>query len=317
MKTTCNIPCGSQEACYGCTSCAVACPAQAIHMKSDENGFPVPVVDAAKCTRCGYCETVCPVRIHGAHDNYEQPLVYGVKNRNDEIRRDSSSGGAFYALAETVLGCYAGAAVYGCAYDEHIVARHERATDKDGLRRFMGSKYVQSDLGNIFEEVRRDLSERRSVLFSGTPCQISGLKAFLGKRYDNLFTVDIVCHGVMSPLIFKEHIQYVEKKKRKSVSGYYNRSKVLGWGRHVEEIVFSDGSRDFSSVLVQSYRTLFFSNNGLRSPCYSCRYSNLEREGDITLGDFWGIENVLPAFRDDLGVSLMLVNTEKGSGFWK
>lgn len=298
--------------CCGCTACAQVCPAGAIAMSPDEEGFNYPRIDAVKCTECGLCLRACawnnPSVIPGRPD---EPAVYAVRHLDDGVRLVSSSGGAFTALSDAVMEQEG--AVYGAVFDDRMNVVHTRAltqTQRDALR---GSKYVQSNPDGVFRKVRDDLLAGRRVLFTGTPCQTAGLLAFLGgAETENLVLCDLVCHGVPSPLLWREHLTRLEKALGSPVAAYFFRDKALGWHRHVEKAIGADGKEESASLLSQEHKELFYSHNALRPACHDCRYASLRRPSDITLGDFRGIGKTMPDFDDDKGVSLVLVSTGKG-----
>lgn len=295
--------------CCGCTACASICKHKAISMQPDRLGFLYPIVDEAKCTDCGLCEKVCA--FHADYDksfNLQTPDVYAVRHkRMDEIER-SRSGAMFVAVSDWVLA--QGGVVYGAGYAEHFRVIHKRAVTLQERDEFRGSKYVQSDLNDVFCQVTKDLQKGRIVLFSGTPCQTSGLHSFLGvKRVDvkNLFLVDIVCHGVPSPYYWRDYLAYIEKKKGKTVSAVNFRDKSkLGWAAHKESFTFDDG-------VTYTYTYTFYQHIMFRRSCGKCHFTNFQRPSDLTLADFWGWQKVDSSFNaDDKGVSLVLVNSAKG-----
>ncbi len=303
-----------RRTCCGCTACLEACPAGAISMKRDREGFLYPVIREDSCIRCGLCERVCAFKADQREkhtsckaDRFEEPLVYAVRHRDLDVRMASRSGGIFTALTDEWLA--AGGVIYGCVLDEHFQAYHmrtESAADRDRMR---GSKYIQSDLGDIFRNVREDLKSGREVLFSGTSCQVAGLRRFLNGNPENLFCVDIVCHGVPSPAAWKKYLQWQEEKRGlKAVSVDFRNKRDFGWKDHVESIYFSDGSRTDSTV----FKNLFYGHWILRPSCFSCPYKDVMHPGDITIADYWGIDKAAPGFSDNKGVSLVLVNTPEG-----
>jgi len=298
----------SKEKCCGCTACKSVCPCGAIQMQSDKEGFIYPVIAKEKCIECKRCLQVCPFQERTQKPHSIQQVV-GAKHLNDQIRQQSSSGGAFSAISDLFLK--KNGVVYGCAYDHHCKAVHIRAENEEMRDRCRGSKYVQSDMGDTFPAVQSDLLSGKWVLFSGTPCQVAGLKCYLGKEYPNLYTLDCLCHGVPSPVLFSEHIKMIEKRAGSKVTAYYNRSKARGWGNHVEEVHFANGRVDNKSIHTQAFKHLFYSHLALRPSCYACPYASGNRPGDITIGDFWGVEKSIPGYKDEQGVSLILFNTRK------
>lgn len=297
--------------CSGCTACLHACPNSSIVMAADEQGFLYPKVNESSCTKCGACVAVCPFKDSRPNDKIDisDQLVYALKHRDQGIRYASTSGGAFSAISAHFLEM--GGVVYGAAFNEALQVLHVRCTttsERDSLR---GSKYVQSVLGNTFSYIREDLESGRQVLFTGTPCQVAGLYAYLGKDYQKLFCCDLVCHGVPSQLLFKEYLAYVEGKGRSKVTGIEFRNKSRGW-TEFSFVIHTENGETSVRFNDDPYCYLFSLNIMLRPACYTCKFANMHRVADITMGDFWGIEKSNPGFKDDMGVSLVLANTSKG-----
>lgn len=239
---------------------------------------------------------------------YSEPIVFAVKHKNEKIRSHSRSGGIFTAISDYVLD--EGGLVYGCVLNEDFHAQHIRVDNREERDLMRGSKYIQSHLGDTFISVRNDLNDGRLVMFSGTPCQVAGLKNFLRKDYDNLICVDIVCHGVPSKAVWDRYLEWLSKKENTKVMNVNFRNKTdYGWAAHVETIKMENGSKINSEI----FKNLFYGHEILRPSCYSCRWKNTKRVGDITIGDFWGIDEACPGFNDDKGVSLVLINSETGN----
>lgn len=235
------------------------------------------------------------------------PRAYAVRHKNEVVRASSRSGGAFTAISDWIL--MHDGIIYGCALDEYFHAVHIRAENSNERNKMRGSKYLQSKLGDTYKNVKYDLANDKMVLFTGTACQVAGLKKYLGIEYDNLFCVDIVCHGVPSLRVWDSYLKWLEKREKAKISAVNFRDKSeYGWRAHVESIRFNNGHVIKSRV----FANLFNGRYPLRPSCYECPYKSLNRLGDITIADYWGIENVLPEFDDDKGVSLLLVNTSKG-----
>lgn len=293
------------EKCSGCTACANVCPKNCIIMKSDEEGFCYPEINEYECVNCGKCTEVCPL-LH--YDGCNAPeRVLAEKNKNESIRSTSSSGGVFYELAKMFL--QTGGLVYGCALDEDMVARHVCVDSIEGLERLKGSKYVQSDMGNIMFEIKRQLIAGKKVLFSGTPCQAAGLRSFLGRDYEKLLIIDTLCHGVPSPKLFADYLDYLSKQYdgAKVISVNF-RNKQRGWKRLYMEVCFDNGKRHYIYSGFDRYEGMFLNNLSLRPACYECKFAKKERFGDITLGDFWGIGKRYPQWDDDKGISVVMLN---------
>lgn len=327
--------------CCGCSACASRCPKRCITMKEDKQGFLYPEIDRNFCIDCGLCEKVCAVINQG---QTRRPIkVYASRNADDEVRKSSSSGGIFTILAEKIIE--EGGVVFGAKFNAEWDVVHAVAETKDGIVAFRGSKYVQSQIGNTYEDAEKYLKQGRKVLFSGTPCQISGLKQFLRKDYDNLLAVDIVCHGVPSPAVWREYKQHIlcpegiaekntvflSSKGIPVVTGINFRDKFGGWKKYgfsvrVKSAYEADKNSVLSSVkdelflhepfLRNIYMQGFLKDIYLRPSCYSCPSKCMKSGADITLGDFWGIQRYLPNFDDDKGVSLVMINTIKGAEYF-
>lgn len=294
--------------CTGCSACAAACPKDAIALARDREGFAFPQVDLEKCVRCGICTRTCPMLQE--REPRPLPAAFAAWNREADIRRDSSSGGAFSALADYVLE--GGGVVFGAALDGKQHLRHTACFRKEDLWRLRGAKYVQSDLEGVFREVRKCL-ETRQVLFSGTPCQVDGLYRYLGRRPENLTTCDLVCHGVPSPGVWEDMARYIEKKRGRELQTVRFRNKVEGWKNSHFTAVYDDGTVDTHPLYETEYGRAFGRALFLRPCCHRCPYACMNRPGDFTLGDLWGLRpDELPE-QQRLGVSLLLVNTPHGS----
>lgn len=298
--------------CCGCTACASICPHKAITMKPDSLGFLYPKVDTNKCTDCGLCEKVCAFNSnYDKNLNLDTPETYGARHKDIKEVETSRSGAAFIAISDWILE--QGGVVYGVGYEDHFRVAHKRAVTKKQRNEFKGSKYVQSDLGDIFIQVKKDLRDGRIVLFSGTPCQTSGLNSFIGKKYrQNLYLVDIVCHGVPSPYIWRDYISYYERKyKKRIVSVDFRDKKLYGWRDHKETFILDNGLK--INPKHNPFTELFYKHIMLRQSCGNCHFCNTTRPSDITIADFWGWEKTNSDFnKDNKGISLLLINTEKG-----
>lgn len=295
--------------CCGCSACVQACPKQCISFDEDDKGFRYPLANKELCIGCGLCEKVCPCL---NQSNPRKPLkVYAAINPNEEIRMKSSSGGIFTMLAEVIID--KGGVVFGARFDENWEVIHDYTETKDGLEAFRGSKYVQSRIGNTFIQARDFLEAGRKVLFSGTSCQIAGLKRFLRKDYDNLLTVEIVCHGVPSPLIWREYVSTIASKDGiKSIS---LKDKSTGWRGY--SISICTHGRIFSEKAGQNkYMLSFLQNLILRPSCFNCPAKAGRSQGDIALADFWGIEKLIPKMDDNRGTSFVCCNTEIGLDYF-
>lgn len=308
--------------CCGCTACVSVCPKDCISMSEDKEGFLYPVVDSVKCIDCGLCEKVCPV-LHPLK-NEAEPLVYAAINSDESIRMQSSSGGIFTLLAESVIDN--GGVVFGACFDRDWNVVHDYTETKEGLAKFRGSKYVQSNVGNSFSQVKIFLDAGREVLFSGTPCQVSGLKYYLRKPYPNLLTVDLVCHGVPSPEVWRKYLQetvckaYGIKKNKSAVnlcdyiSDIKFRAKDKGWKKYSFKFEYKDGRIEINPFYENPYMNIFLSNLSLRPSCYACPAKLNNVQSDITLADFWGVNKIDPNIDDDKGCGLLFLNNKEKIG---
>lgn len=239
--------------------------------------------------------------------NRENPRVYAAKHKNEAERMRSQSGGMFAVLSDRTLK--QGGVVYGCVLNERFEAVHTSADTAEGRERMRGSKYVQSAMGDVYQQVKQDLEQGREVLYTGTSCQVAGLRSFLGKDYPNLLTADIICHGVSTPLMLKEYLAWQQSRNKGQLTAFnFRNKKDFGWEKCIETLSFADHPQVNSDV----YKRLFFSHCFTRPSCFRCPYKQIMHPGDITIGDYWGIEKAAPDFKDNKGVSLVLINSEKG-----
>lgn len=298
--------------CCGCSACVQRCPRECISLRGDKEGFLYPVINENTCIDCGLCEKVCPIV------NINEPRhpikVYAAKHNNEEMRMKSSSGGIFSLLAEQIID--EGGVVFGARFDEHWEVIHDYTETKEGLTAFRGSKYVQSRLGLTFQQAESFLKKGRKVMFVGTPCQIAGLKLFLGKNYGNLQTVDIVCHGVPSPLIWRIYLDEINKNiaNQSSIKDISFRDKLKGWKKFSLSFTFAmndeeglESSNYISNIHHENpYMRAFLSNLNLRPSCYNCKLRSGRSMSDVTIGDFWNVQKLNSNYDDDLGVSLIM-----------
>ena len=301
--------------CCGCTACVAVCPKQCITMQEDNEGFLYPQIDTSLCIDCNLCKKVCP--IHNQSNERKPLTVYAAKNRNEEIRLNSSSGGIFTLLAEKTIN--EGGVVFGARFDEKWEVMHDYAETKERLAAFRGSKYVQSRMGNCYNQAKLFLDNGRKVLFTGTSCQIAGLKNFLRKDYDNLITVDMVCHGVPSPKAWRLYINDITKG-HKSIDSICFRYKSHSWKNF--RFIIKENNKTSSNDIINErgfdnkWMHAFLINLMLRPSCHYCPAQKGKSGSDITLGDYWGIERFAANFDDDKGCSLVLINTAKGENIY-
>lgn len=295
------------DSCTACSACQSICHKHAIRMITDDEGFQYPHINEDSCVDCGLCIKICPAnKKQDVKSSYpQQPYLAWIND--DEVRLDSSSGGIFTAVARYVISKKG--VVCGAAYDNDMTVRHRIVDNEKDLKYLRGSKYVQSITEGIFPDIKEYLNKGVMVYFVGTPCQIAGLNSFLKKKYENLLTSDLICHGVPSGNLFKEQIKHFEKKKgEKIVDVKFRSKKRFGQGCDFQIITNIRGGEFFCAELVP-YFNGFWKNITLRESCYKCQYASLNREGDITLADFWLVKKCFPDVRTSKGTSLVFVNS--------
>lgn len=298
--------------CCGCTACENKCPKNAIVMCEDEYGFKYPKIDEALCIKCGLCEKVCPyMNEHAPLSKIVKTIACGGWNKDEIIRKNSTSGGIFFYLAQKIIA--KNGLVCGAIYDENLNVVHSIIDNTMDLQKILGSKYVQSDMKNNFSIIKDKLDMGIIVLFSGTPCQVEGLKSFLGKEYENLYTCDIICHGVPSPKVFTKYKNDLEKKYSSKLVSINFRNKISGWQGYSFSAKFENGREYIIKSSENSYMKAFLNDIDLRDSCPTCKFAKLPRNCDFTLGDFWGVDKYYPQLnKDNKGTSLVLVHSEKG-----
>ena len=296
--------------CCGCSACAAVCPHDAIVMKGDALGFPYPHVDKNQCVDCGLCDKVC-VFVPDLSSRKPVPedlkvQVNAARHSDPEVVASSQSGGAFTALSDLILS--EGGVIYGAAFDENHVVRHVRAASEEERAALRGSKYVQSDLDGIFRAVKADLKAGSKVLFTGTPCQVAGLLSYIPKSLqENLLTVDFICHGVPSPAVWKDYVEYMSRRGKVVKADFRDKGEG-GWKVHKESFIYENGKKKVG----ETYRILFYKNIMLRHSCSVCPYDVASHKADVTLADFWGADEAVPAMDGDAGTSMVICNTGKG-----
>lgn len=301
--------------CCGCGACVQRCPKQCISMKEDHEGFLYPVVDESVCIDCELCDKSCPIQ--NKAEAIEPQRVLAAKNKNEADRLQSSSGGVFIALAQDVIE--AGGVVFGAVWDDKWEVKITYAETMEGVYPMMGSKYLQARTGRAYAEAERFLKEGREVLFTGAPCQIAGLHCFLRKEYENLLTVDFLCHGAPSPGVWRRYLKELMRGNTVSQSPNYMspiedikfRDKRLGWEKYSFTVLKKPAplSCPFNE---DAFMRGFLANIYLRPSCYGCASKNGVSHSDLTIGDFWGINRIMPDFDDDKGISVVMINTIGG-----
>lgn len=320
--------CKEKKDCCGCRACENSCPVNCIEMIEDLEGFLYPEVNHEKCINCHKCESVCPVfqnRIGNEHDKISNdtfPIAVGGYHINEHVRKESSSGGAFTLFAEDILRKEG--IVFGCILNEDNEAVHVGIESVEQLDAMRKSKYVQSNTGNTYEEIKRILDNdyKRQILFTGTACQVAGLKTFLGKEYDNLYTLDFICHGVPSPGVFRTYLQELERVGKSKVTSFLFRNKDHGWkqsGLQLGTRIQYENNEVIRKypAFKDSYMNGFLSDIYLRPSCYDCQFKGVGNyKSDFTIADFWGIDHVAKQLNDGKGTSLILINNQHGYMLW-
>jgi coenzyme F420-reducing hydrogenase beta subunit len=309
-----------KEECCGCGACYDSCNSNAIVWMTDEEGFSYPSVNRDVCTDCGLCERVCPIinktSLIDRHKDYS-PTVYGVYHKDDEIRVSSTSGGAFWGLAEGFVKT--DGYVSGAIFHDHFHVRHYLTNDLEELKKIKGSKYVQSDCRGIYRQIKKILMSGGKVMATGLPCQIAALHQYLGKEYENLITVDLICHSVPSPMVFERYISYLEDKYGSTVAKYHPKNKEYGgWHKYAFKATFENGKVYHKNGYDDKYVKAFVGSDNIcaRPSCFECPFKNVPQPSDITIGDFWGIDKIDPSFDSPKGVSKIVVNSAKGAMYF-
>ena len=298
------------EYCTGCRACEQLCAHHAIEMKPDKEGFLSVYIDRDKCVDCGLCQNRCP---QNALIQKSKPLMsFAVRDKNTEELKVSASGGAFAAAARVIL--QRGGVIVGAAYRDDMTVGHFVVDRLEDLHKVQSSKYVQSNTEATYSQVKALLSNGREVLYSGTPCQIGGLRAYLRKDYDTLYTMDLICHGVASPKLFAKYLVWLGGKMKGKIIGYDFRDKSCGWG--LDYMTKTKTKTKTKPSTLDPYYYHFLKGTTYRECCYRCNYCTKERVGDITIGDYWGIEKEHPEFYSTNGVSCLLLNSKKGERLW-
>ena len=299
--------------CNGCTACFNSCKAGAISMKENKLGFKYPVIDETKCTNCGLCRKICPELNKVGNDNYIRPKLYAAFNKDEKIRFNSTSGGVFTALAEYQIS--RGGYVVGAKYNEQHLVEHIIIHKPEEIELLRQSKYIQSDLSNIFSQIKKLLDANKSVMFVGSPCQCAGLKAFLRKKYKKLICIDFICLGVNSPLAYRKYLNMIEDEHKAKIKQVWFKNKDKGWNNFHTKIIFNDNTEYLQSRRDDAFMKGFIIKNlYFRDSCYNCSFRLLPRQGDITLADFWGVNKKYDA---DKGTSAVFISSKHGEKIWK
>ncbi|MFZ5986466.1 MAG: Coenzyme F420 hydrogenase/dehydrogenase, beta subunit C-terminal domain [Bacillota bacterium] len=300
-----------ENICTGCMACYSACNGGAINIKTDSKGFYVPQIDMDICIDCGVCREACPLLNKQCISDFQKQIL-ACWSTDGELRQKSTSGGVFTGIAQYVIS--KNGTVFGARFDDEFKVIHAEANSLEELKHFRGSKYVQSYIGDIYKIVKERLKYEQLVLFTGTPCQNAGLKQYLGNKYENLITVDFVCHGVPSPLVFKDYIGYIRKTINNDISNIQFRYKKPSWTVFSMKIDFLTHQSYIADAFTDPYLIGFLNDYFSRECCHNCKFTNLNRPSDITIADFWGYISDDKKFRnDEKGISLVVINSPNGS----
>lgn len=299
-----------RENCSGCGVCSALCPAHAITMQPDEEGFLTPSINESLCTCCNICRAVCPMTKSGHEKGLSEPDFFVATHSSSEVLSHSTSGGAFTALSDAVLS--RDGVIYGADFDESLTVCHKRAETAEQRDRMRFSKYVQSQIHDVFPSIKKDLDDGRLVLFTGTPCQTAAIRTLFGYP-DNLILCDLVCHGVPSPLLWKKYLEALAQEQGRSVTWASFRTKVNGWFRGQYQIYYHVAGKDELFEDTRFFELYLRGRYLLRPSCHACPYADTHRAADLTIADYWGIEKYSKEWCDRRGVSLILVHTQKGA----
>ena len=305
----------SVEQCTLCGSCYNACPVDAISYKTLYLDFLYPAIDNSRCVGCDRCEKSCPILADKQEPESGYPIAFAARSRDEEARRKSSSGGVFYELASQILS--EGGYVCGAVFDEHFHVKHIVSNTQEDLYRMMGSKYAQSDMGMCFRRIKTLLDEGKNVLFTGCPCQVAGLRTYIGKYHPNLLLVELICHGIPSDQMLQTYIGMQEKKYGARLRELEFRNKAKGWHNSSVRMKFANDRIYQESMTMDTFMQGYFQYITVKESCYSCNFRNFSSGADITIGDFWGAEVVLKKIDDNTGLSAVLATTPKGEHFLK
>lgn len=305
----------SIQDCALCGACINACPVDAITLSKPYLDFCYPDIDVNRCIHCNECEKACPILGEKSKPEDGFPIAFAARSKDDSVRMRSSSGGIFYELASYILA--EGGYICGAVFDEDFHVRHIVSNTQKDLRRMMGSKYAQSDVGYCYREIREKLDAGERVLFSGCPCQVAGLRSYLGKPYQGLLLVELICHGIPGDRMLQTYIGMREKQYGAKLKQLAFRNKAKGWHNSSVRMEFENGKTYQEAMTQDTYMQGYFRCITLRESCFSCRFRNYASGGDLIIGDFWGAEIEAPDIDDNKGISAVIVASKKGNAFLK
>lgn len=300
-----------EKDCCICGACACVCPKQAISFTHVSDSFGYPEINMEACVGCDLCETVCPILNPCKNEcDLGYPVAFAARSKDVDVRISSTSGAIFFEAGKYIISN--GGYVCGTVFDDGFKVKHILTNSIVDLQRMRGSKYAQSDIGNTYVEIKNSLEDGKCVLFCGCPCQVSALINFLGEKYENLYLMDFVCHGIPSQTMLNEYFAELEKRKNAKIVDFRFRDKCRGW--HYSSVVaeYENGKKYSAPITVDPYMKAFLSGTTMKESCYHCRFKGLVSGSDLTLGDFWGAEVLLPDWDDNTGISAVIANTGKG-----
>jgi coenzyme F420-reducing hydrogenase beta subunit len=303
----------SVEQCTLCGSCYNACPVDAISFKTLYLDFLYPAIDNSRCVGCDRCEKSCPILADKQEPESGYPIAFAARSRDEEARRKSSSGGVFYELASEILS--EGGYICGAVFDDHFHVKHIVSNTQKDLYRMMGSKYAQSDMGMCFRQIKTLLDEGKNVLFTGCPCQVAGLRTYIGRKHPNLLLVELICHGIPSDHMLQTYIGMQERKYGARLTRMEFRNKKKGWHNSSVRMEFENGRVHSEPMTFDTYMQGYFRGVTLKESCFSCQFRGFKSGSDLTIGDLWGAEISIPDMDDNNGLSAVIVNSEKGTLF--
>lgn len=303
----------NKNECVVCGNCVNICPKECIKFEQEFDSFMYPVIDHSKCIKCERCTKVCPAL--NVPETQALGEYYAVKNKNQEVLKFSSSGGVFYSLANYIIN--EGGCVVGAVFDDEINVKHALVDNDKDLIKLCGSKYVHSDMGCIVKDIQKQLDVGKTVLFCGCSCQTAAVKVYFKDKCEKLILLDFICHGSVSSTVFDEYKEYLEKKYNSKIKSFKFRNKDAGWIHSGIKVEF-ENERVYSTPLYKDlYMQGYFKNLNVKLSCYYCAYKGYKSGSDITMGDFWGIQRLIPSFYDEMGNSALSINTEKGRRLWQ
>lgn len=301
------------QECAICGACVNACPVDAISFTKAHLDFWYPQINEDICIHCNQCECACPILGCKGKPDDGYPIAFAAKSADDSIRLRSSSGGVFYELAEQMLR--EGGYVCGAVFDDEFHVKHILSNTHEDILRMMGSKYAQSDMGYCYREIKEMLEKGNKVLFSACPCQVAGLRTFLGKDYKNLLLVELICHGIPSDGMLQTYIDMQEKKYGARLTKLEFRNKAKGWHNSSVRMEFKNRRVHSIPMTFDTYMQGYFRGITLKESCFSCQFRKFKSGSDLTIGDLWGAEIAIPDMDDNIGLSAVIVNSEKGALF--